>query len=95
MIQLCHQIIHYDLGRTYYKITINEKIKTIDNKIFLRLMNDSKYSFSDCRNIRNFYDLSGMTKYNKFSTFYYRLFEFIKIVPQTKKKNNQKKKKSV
>ena len=33
MIQLCYQIIHYDLGRTYYKMSISEKIKTIDNKI--------------------------------------------------------------
>ena len=33
MIRLCHQIIHYDLGRTYYKATIAEKIKTIDKKI--------------------------------------------------------------
>ena len=32
MIQLCHQIIHYDLGRTYYKEGIKEKIKTIHNK---------------------------------------------------------------
>ena len=32
-IQLCHQIIRYDLGRTYYKMSISEKIKTIDNKI--------------------------------------------------------------
>ena len=56
-------------------------------------MNDSKYSFSDCRNIRNLYDLSCMTKYNKFSMFYYRLIEFRKIVPQTKETNNVKKKK--
>ena len=27
-----HQIIHYDLGRTYYKMSISEKIKTTDNK---------------------------------------------------------------
>ena len=33
MIQLCSQIIHYNLGRTYYKMIISEKIKTIDNKI--------------------------------------------------------------
>ena len=33
MIQLYHQIIHYDLGRTYYKMSFSEKIKTIDNKI--------------------------------------------------------------
>ena len=33
MIQLYHQIIHYDLERTYYKMSFSEKIKTIDNKI--------------------------------------------------------------
>ena len=33
MIQLCHQIIQYDLGRTYYKMSISEKIKVINNKI--------------------------------------------------------------
>ena len=34
MIQLCHQIKLYDLGRTYYKISFSEKkIKTINNKI--------------------------------------------------------------
>ena len=33
MIQLYHQIIHYGLGRTYYKISISEKIKAINNKI--------------------------------------------------------------
>ena len=33
MIQLYHQIIHYDLGRTFYKMSISEKIKTIDNKV--------------------------------------------------------------
>ena len=33
MIQLYHQVIHYDLGRTYYKMSINEKIKVINNKV--------------------------------------------------------------
>ena len=33
MTQLCHQIIHYDLERTYYKMGISEKIKAINNKI--------------------------------------------------------------
>ena len=33
MIQLCHQIIHYDIGTTYYKMAIAEKIKIIDDKI--------------------------------------------------------------
>ena len=33
MIQVYHQIIQYDLERTYYKITVSEKIKTIDNKM--------------------------------------------------------------
>ena len=31
--KLCHQIIHYDSGITYYKMSISEKIKTINNKI--------------------------------------------------------------
>ena len=33
MIRLYHQIIYYHLGRTYYKMTITEKTKIIDNKI--------------------------------------------------------------
>ena len=33
MIQLFHQIIHYDLERIYHKMSINEKSKTIDKKI--------------------------------------------------------------
>ena len=32
MIQLYHQIIHYDIGRTYYIMIIGEKIKAINNK---------------------------------------------------------------
>ena len=33
MTQLCHQIIHYNLGKTDYKIPSSEKTKTIDIKI--------------------------------------------------------------
>ena len=33
MIQLYHLIIHYGLERTYYKMSISEKIKAINNKI--------------------------------------------------------------
>ena len=33
MIQVYHQIIHYNLGKTYHKTSINEKIKAINNKI--------------------------------------------------------------
>ena len=33
MIRLCHLINHYDLGRTFYKMSISEKIKAINNKI--------------------------------------------------------------
>ena len=32
MIPLSHQIIHQDLGGTYYKMTVGEKIKTIKSK---------------------------------------------------------------
>ena len=31
--QRCHQIIHQDLGTTYYKMTATEKIKAINKKI--------------------------------------------------------------
>ena len=30
--QLRHNIIHYDLGRTYYKISISEKSKQLIRK---------------------------------------------------------------
>ena len=33
MIQLYLQIIHYDLGRTYYKMSISRKIEATDNNI--------------------------------------------------------------
>ena len=33
MRHFCHQMIYYDLGRTYCKMSISEKIKTIDNKV--------------------------------------------------------------
>ena len=42
MIQLCNQIIHYDLGRTYYKMSFSKKIKTITKKIE---QNVGKYEF--------------------------------------------------
>ena len=42
MIQLCNQIIHYDLGRTYYKMSFSKKIKTINKKIE---QNVGKYEF--------------------------------------------------
>ena len=32
MIQFYHQIIHYDLEITYYKMSISEKFKAINNK---------------------------------------------------------------
>ena len=33
MVQFFHQIIHYDLGITYFKMSISEKIKAINKKI--------------------------------------------------------------
>ena len=43
MIQLCQQIIHYDIGRIYYKMSISEKIKSINkNKI---KQNKAQYDF--------------------------------------------------
>ena len=40
MVQLCHQII--DLRRTYYKMSISEKIKAINNKIEQTKLNTIK-----------------------------------------------------
>ena len=42
MIQLCHQITHYHLGKTYYKVSISQKIKVINNKIF---QSKAQYNF--------------------------------------------------
>ena len=33
MMQLCHQMIHYDLENCYYKMSISEKIKAINSKV--------------------------------------------------------------
>ena len=40
-IHLYHQVIHYNLDRTYYKISISDKIKAIDGKIE---QNKAKYN---------------------------------------------------
>ena len=44
---------------------------------------DSKGSFSNYRNIRKYYDLSFMKKYDRLSKFYHWLIEFRTIVAQT------------
>ena len=63
MIQLYHQIIHYNLGGTYYEMSISEKIKAIDYKIDYNLdrqtgnisalssENVSKYEFLTGRDV--------------------------------------------
>ena len=59
-------------------------------------MYDFKYSFSDYRNVRKYYDLSFMTKHDKLSSFYYQLNEFRNLVlqkKQSKKKQKTKNKK--
>ena len=33
MMQLCNQMIHYDLENCYYKMSISEKIKAINGKV--------------------------------------------------------------
>ena len=33
MLRFYHQIIHYCLRRTYYKVSIRQKIKAINNKV--------------------------------------------------------------
>ena len=56
----------------------------------LTLMYDSKYSFSDYKNVRKYCDLSFMTKYDKLITFYYQLNEVWNLVPQTEKTKMRK-----
>ena len=53
-------------------------------------MYDSKYSFSDYKNVRKYCDLSFMTKYDKLITFYYQLNEVWNLVPQTEKTKMRK-----
>ena len=48
-------------------ITIKKEKQTMADKS--KIVCDSKYSFSDYRNIRKYYDLSFITKYNKLSSF--------------------------
>ena len=55
-----------------------------------KLVYDSKYNFSEYKNIRNFYNLSFMTKHDRLSKFYHQLTEFRSIVPQTDETENKK-----
>ena len=62
MIQLCHQIIHYDLGRTYYKMSISEKIKAIEqNKAQYNLDRQTAkiFALSSSGNVSKYEFLTG------------------------------------
>ena len=52
-------------------------------------MYDSKYSFSDCKNVRKYSDLSLESKY--YIIFHHRLNEFRSLVPRTEKTKIRKK----
>ena len=54
MIQLCYQKIHYDFGRIYYKVSITENIKAINNKTE---QNKAQYNLD--RQAAKSYDLSS------------------------------------
>ena len=66
--QLCHQIIHCNLGKTYYKMSICEKIKTIDNKIE---QNKAQYNLD--RKTPKIYALSSgnVSKYEFLAKMFY------------------------
>ena len=53
-------------------------------------MPDSKYSFSDYRNVRKYYDHSFMTKHDKLHSFYHPLNQFSNLVPRTEETKNKK-----
>ena len=55
-----------------------------------KLMYDNRYSFTDYRNVRKYYDLSFKAKYDKSLSFYHRLNEFRNLVPQTEKNKIEK-----
>ena len=71
------------------RVTIKKEKTVITGES--KLMYDSKYSFSDYKNVRKYYDLCFSTKYDKLLSFYLRLNEFRNLVPrtdETKMKNN-------
>ena len=67
----CHQIIHYNLGRTYYKMSICEKIKTTNNKI---KQNETQYNL-DSQTAIIFALLSGNVSKYEFLTGKFILLE--------------------
>ena len=54
-------------------------------------MYDSKYSFSDYKNVRKCSDISLEPKYYKLVSFYYRLNEFRSSAPQAENTKIRKK----
>ena len=64
-----------------------EKLEITDE---LSLIYDSKYNFSQYRNIRRHYNIYLEPKYCKLLSFYYRLNELRNLMPQTEKTNRKK-----
>ena len=64
-----------------------EKLEITDE---LSLIYDSKYNFSQYRNIRRHYNIYLEPKYCKLLSFYYRLNELWNLMPQTEKTNRKK-----
>ena len=54
-------------------------------------MYDSKYSFSNYKNVAKYYNLSFTTKYVNLLSFYHRLNEFRNLVSLDQKKQKLKK----
>ena len=54
-------------------------------------MYDSKYSFSDYKNVGKYYNLSFTTKYDTLLSFYNQLQKFRNLVSQTEKTKIKKK----
>ena len=52
------------------------------------LMYDSKYSFSDYRNVRKYYNFFFKSKYDNLLLYKNRLNELKNLVPRTKKNKN-------
>ena len=56
-----------------------------------KLLYDSKHSFSNCKNVTKYYDLSFITKDEQLPLFYHGLTEFRNLVPRAVKTKIKKK----
>ena len=85
--QIFDKIFNYDEREEPVKIK-KEGPLTTDR---WSLVWDSKYSFSEYRNVDKYYNLSFTTKYDRLFSFYHRLNELRNFAPETEITETKKK----